>query len=84
MPAAKRTLPITLSCAAWATQTKGTTLYPSMMNQRLSDDNLRGFFATLENGGTLELSMEPPAREGFPIRALYSDGRTMDGALSIE
>lgn len=65
-----------------AAQTGGTTLYPSMTNQRLSDDNLRGFFATLENGGTLELSMEMPG-EAVHVRALYSDGRTMDGMLSI-
>lgn len=65
-----------------ATLTNGTTLYPSMTNQRLSDDNLRSFFATLENGGTLELSMEAPG-EAVHVRAVYSDGRTMDGTLSV-
>lgn len=67
-----------------ATQTDGTMLYPSMTNQRLSDDNLRGFFATLENGGTLELSMDATMPgENVHVRALYSDGRTMDGTLSV-
>jgi hypothetical protein len=66
-----------------ASRTQGTTLYPSMTNQRLSDDNLRGFFATLENGGTLELSMESVDTNAVRVRALYSDGRTMDGMLSI-
>lgn len=73
-----------LELRAMAAATEGTMLYPSMTNQRLSDDNLRGFFATLENGGTLELSMEA-ARPGeaVRVRALYSDGRTMDGELSV-
>lgn len=67
-----------------AAQTDGTMLYPSMTNQRLSDDNLRGFFATLENGGTLELSMGTMMPgEAVRVRALYSDGRTMDGTLSV-
>jgi hypothetical protein len=66
-----------------AVQTDGTMLYPSMTNQRLSDDNLRGFFATLENGGTLELSMESVDMNAVRVRALYSDGRTMDGTLSV-
>ncbi|MEQ8658524.1 MAG: hypothetical protein RIC24_14580 [Hyphomicrobiales bacterium] len=66
-----------------AAQTQGTTLYPSMTNQRLSDDNLRGFFATLENGGTLELSMDDSSIDSVRLRALYSDGRTMDGELSL-
>lgn len=72
-----------LDLRAMATATDGTTLYPSMTNQRLSDDNLRGFFATLENGGTLELSMESVDTNAVRVRALYSDGRTMDGMLSI-
>jgi hypothetical protein len=72
-----------LDLRAMAEQTQGTTLYPSMTNQRLSDDNLRGFFATLENGGTLELSMEAAEMDSVRVRALYSDGRTMDGELTV-
>jgi hypothetical protein len=72
-----------LDLRAMAEQTQGTTLYPSMTNQRLSDDNLRGFFATLENGGTLELSMDATEMDSVRVRALYSDGRTMDGELAI-
>ncbi len=66
-----------------ATRTDGTVLYPAMMNQRLSDDNLRGFFATLENGGTLEVPADALASsDTIAIRAYYSDGRAMEGELT--
>jgi hypothetical protein len=54
-----------------------------MTNQRLNDDNMRGFFATLENGGTIELSMEASEMDSVRVRAIYSDGRTMDGELTL-
>ncbi len=66
-----------------ASRTQGTVLYPSMTNQRLSDDNLRGFFGALDNGGTIELAIDDPSTGTIPVRAQYSDGRTMDGVLSL-
>lgn len=65
-----------------ATRTDGTVLYPAMMNQRLSDDNLRGFFATLENGGTLEVPADASS-DAVLVRAFYSDGRMLDGELTL-
>lgn len=73
-----------LELRVMASATQGTTVYPSMTNQRLNDDNMRGFFATLENGGTLELSAsDMMVDEPILIRASYSDGRMMDGMLTL-
>lgn len=72
-----------LELRVMADQTAGTTLYPSMTNQRLSDDNMRGFFATLENGGTVQLSSDMAQAEDVLVRATYLDGRIIYETLSV-